>query len=279
MVVRLSLPPIDNLKLIEDIIEERQNGRNKNFFNSIEAEWISRVGEYLNNEGSPQFINEWPNIDSKKNTFQNLYNSPSENSVQGEILKELRDHELRLCPSCGEAGSPNTLDHYLPKSKFPHFSVTPANLFPMCDACQTNKADLIGDETDPKFFLHPYFDNFMDTQIINLNIYQPFATPTFQIRVDSCLPPPQKRLLEKHIEKLNITNRYKRFFPGFYIKLLRNSQQLRDKGQNVQTNLENFRKDAEFTSPNSWEHVFYSSVLQNNDLLEYLEEENLPAYL
>ena len=67
------------------------------------------------------------------------------------MLQSLRNHDLQLCPACGEAGAPNTLDHYLPKGKYPHFCVTPHNLFPMCDACQRRKGDRTGDENNPRF--------------------------------------------------------------------------------------------------------------------------------
>src|SRR3546814_3004594 len=57
----------------------------------------------------------------------------------------LHVHELNHCPACGEPGTPNTLDHYLPKGRYPHFCVTPLNLFPMCDACQQAKGEKTGD--------------------------------------------------------------------------------------------------------------------------------------
>lgn len=279
MVVPLNMPPIDNSKLIDEVVEERQNGVNKEFFNSNKDEWKKRVNDYVHSEGSPEYVDLWPQIECKKGTFQNLYKTPTEDSVHAPILKELRSHELRLCPSCGEAGSPNTLDHYLPISEYPHFSIIPINLFPMCDACQSGKSALTGDLVDPKYFLHPYFDDFMDGQIVKLDIYPPYDTPTFQLGVETSLSSPQKKILNKHIEKLKIAERYKRFFPGFYIKLLRNSKKLRDGGKSVSPFLKVFQLDAEDTSPNSWEHIFYSSVTKNCDLMKYLESGVLPSNL
>src|SRR5690349_5881934 len=40
----------------------------------------------------------------------------------------------RICPFCG-IGIVNTVDHYLPKTKFPILSVTPTNLIPCCRDC------------------------------------------------------------------------------------------------------------------------------------------------
>lgn len=44
------------------------------------------------------------------------------------------------CPFC-EFGQVATLDHYLPKLKFPIFSILPYNLVPCCRDCNSNKGD------------------------------------------------------------------------------------------------------------------------------------------
>lgn len=61
------------------------------------------------------------------------------------------------CPYCG-VGRVSTLDHYLPKSKFPKFSVHIFNLIPACRDCNlgskgTDVAGLIGSQP-----IHPYYD-------------------------------------------------------------------------------------------------------------------------
>lgn len=47
------------------------------------------------------------------------------------------------CPYCG-LDSALTLDHCLPKSSYPHLSVSPLNLVPTCWACNTSKASTVG---------------------------------------------------------------------------------------------------------------------------------------
>lgn len=62
-----------------------------------------------------------------------------------------------ICPICGQRVV-KTLDHYLPKTKYPALAVTPLNLVPSCSDCNKLKLDReassAGDQT-----LHPYFDN------------------------------------------------------------------------------------------------------------------------
>lgn len=61
------------------------------------------------------------------------------------------------CPLCG-IGTVNTLDHFLPKTHFPVYSVTPNNLVPACTWCQGGKLEYFPTSEDEQL-LHPYFDD------------------------------------------------------------------------------------------------------------------------
>lgn len=61
------------------------------------------------------------------------------------------------CPMCG-IGTVSTLDHFLPKSHFPIFSVAPTNLVPVCSWCQKAKSEYFP-TTEAEQLLHPYFDD------------------------------------------------------------------------------------------------------------------------
>ena len=58
------------------------------------------------------------------------------------------------CCLCGQ-GRASTLDHYLPKSRYPEFSVLPMNLVPSCWDCNHKKGAAA---VAPAVFLHSYFD-------------------------------------------------------------------------------------------------------------------------
>lgn len=61
------------------------------------------------------------------------------------------------CPYCADIGEVKTLDHYLPKAKFPALSVHPYNLVPACRDCNTDAGAgyPISLELQP---IHPYLD-------------------------------------------------------------------------------------------------------------------------
>lgn len=60
------------------------------------------------------------------------------------------------CPICG-IGTVSNLDHYLAKSLYPTYSVTPVNLIPVCRDCNFNKKDkAINSNSEAP--LNPYYD-------------------------------------------------------------------------------------------------------------------------
>ncbi|WP_457662049.1 hypothetical protein [Sinorhizobium medicae] len=180
MVHVLNPPAIDSVALIDEVVAERQNGINKDFFNEMAIEWRQRVRAYLDNQGSPVMVEKWAAVELRKGTLLNLYKHPADGSAQGNALAQLRAHNLTICPACGEAGRPNTLDHFLPKGAYPHFAIVPHNLFPMCDACQGAKLEKTGDAEDPKFFIHPYYDRFSAPKLVSLTISPPLCHAGFR---------------------------------------------------------------------------------------------------
>lgn len=225
-------------------------------------------------------IKPWPTVLVDKKRFHNLYLNPQKNSVQRPILEQLRSRTLQLCPACGEDGTPNTLDHYLPKDLYPEYSVTAANLFPMCDVCQREKGTKTVNTADERLFLHPYFDQFIGAQVVALEILGPFDAPkTILIKPHPNLDVVQAALIARHLGELNIVKRYHHFFKDEYIRLLKLVNSTRQKGQDVQMNLEMFRDHALNKSVNSWGHVFYTGVLENAALMAYLKTAQLPLFL
>lgn len=61
-----------------------------------------------------------------------------------------------ICPYC-TVGIVKTVDHFLPKSEYPSYSITPINLVPCCRDCNTDKKISYPTNSDDQTF-HPYFD-------------------------------------------------------------------------------------------------------------------------
>lgn len=114
------------------------------------------------------------------------------------------------CPFCGFS-SVGSLDHYLPKSKFPKLSVVPTNLIPSCNDCNKKKgvatATTINEQN-----LHPYFDHghFIKDQWLFAEVID-----TNPITIDFYISPPDhwdetsKSRVKSHFLNCNLGCRYK----------------------------------------------------------------------
>jgi hypothetical protein len=283
MVVKLNIPQLvpDEDAFIDSVVEQRTVEPNKTYFNNYAGNWKLRVSEYLDNLGNPEnIIDSTITTISDKNRFINLYGSKDDNYIQKPIIDSLRERELQFCPSCGEDGTPNTLDHYLPKKPYPEFSILSKNLFPMCDICQGEKGVKTVDDNGDKIFIHPYYDGFAENQIIELKISVPYQSPTnFKIEAVSGLSIDQQSLVNRHITELNLQQRYSKYFKNQYMRLLKLVSGIRGRNANVKDSIINFHDMEQMKATNSWGHIFYAGVLADNDLLEYLETGKLPDFL
>lgn len=280
MVTRLPQPEACSVALVDVVVNERAGGPNAAYFNGLAAEWRQRVERYIAERGNPQAVPTWPAIMANSTRFLTLYNSPRENSSQLPVLTKLRERKLQFCPACGEEGTPNTLDHYLPKDVYPHFAVTPLNLAPMCDTCQLSKGTKTADAQGQRIFLHPYYDEFLAAQVVHLTIGRPLNAPEdFILEPDPDLPGDLVALVQRHMDGLALQRRYGAFFRDEYIRLLRLAQEARDAGNDIRENIPLFKRMHEMRAVNLWPHIFYAAVAKDAELLEYLANGALPDLL
>lgn len=93
------------------------------------------------------------------------------------IRKALCDDVLK-CPYCA-VGQVNTLDHYMPKSKYKALALCRLNLVPMCWACNKQK----GHDKPYDEFVHPYYTGLTpgtvflraDIQVVNNDLAVTFS--------------------------------------------------------------------------------------------------------
>lgn len=71
------------------------------------------------------------------------------------------------CPICG-IGHVSNLDHYLAKTIYPIYAVTPFNLTPICRDCNFEKLDSDVDQDNPP--LHPYYDDVDSTEWLHAKL-------------------------------------------------------------------------------------------------------------
>ncbi|MFS9161172.1 HNH endonuclease signature motif containing protein [Streptococcus oralis] len=169
--------------------------------------------------------------DDDNYTFSSIQNYYSE-YYSGRTLFKYREYMEQLvekrCPicDCSFAYSQVTLDHILPKSKFPFLSITPINLVPTCYNCNMRKNDGI-----PSKVLNPYFHGFSPfdylTIIIKVNVEKPFeSTIDINFADLNVVPPEQVMYIRENIDLYKLRQKYLDLTNIAFLKLMDEFQQV-----------------------------------------------------
>jgi hypothetical protein len=137
--------------------------------------------------------------------------------VETEAMNRMREQLLlsvlvAQCPFCG-IGEARTLDHYLPKERFPEFSVLPINLVPSCPICNNLKRDrVLNAGTDIRMFVHPYFDVVpnVDFMVVNARLEENALILAYRLQRPAEMHARTFRRLQSHFEELDLADRYRR---------------------------------------------------------------------
>lgn len=140
------------------------------------------------------------------------------------------------------------------------------------------KLEKVLSDDGERIFIHPYFDQFLDQQVLELTIGEPYSAPeSMELSANESLDQPIAELVERHIDNLELNKRYYHFFREQYTHLMGSAADIRELELDMRQQITLFRNKARRKSVNSWGHVFYASVLANDALITYLETAELPA--
>ncbi|WP_201542494.1 HNH endonuclease [Psychrobacter faecalis] len=127
-----------------------------------------------------------------------------------DIYNEIKASAKEGCPYCGFLRDIEELDHFLPKSKYPQFSILTSNLIPSCKTCnQTYKKSSFA-TCYKEQIIHPYMDyvHFFEEKWIDaeLNVSEYEKVRFFASPPESWSERDQERA-KFHFEKFNLTTR------------------------------------------------------------------------
>lgn len=106
-----------------------------------------------------------------------------------------------ICPICG-IGRVSTLDHYLAKTLYPTFAITPTNLIPSCKDCNKSKGTSnINSISDMPF--HPYYEDIDNIIWLKANIFIKDNTLVANYSIDSAVKDISQQLYERLNNQLN----------------------------------------------------------------------------
>lgn len=174
-----------------------------------------------------------------------------------------------ICPLCG-VRIVSTLDHYLPKSKYPSLAVTPKNLIPSCYDCNLGKKAFVpnSSETIP---LHPYFDDVEQVRwlYVRLTIEGNHLIPSYCISRPDDWNESFLRRVQNHMNLYKLPSLYAVQAEQEIVSCRQRWHRIyKSCGQSVLEQL--FVDDCEGREAiclNSWQSALYRSIIEQMDIL------------
>ncbi len=203
-----------------------------------------------------------------KNIYSNRMRNV-ENDARHYYDKILSSAPRGKCPYCTLRHA-STLDHYLPKSLYPLYSVTPINLVPACKDCNTGKLSEFPSCSEDET-LHPYYDNvenerWLCMRVVNLH---PIVFEYYVDAPDNWGDLMKKRL-ETHLYSFNLNNQFSTHAQEELDNRRVYMERLFLNGGNV--GLKEFLYESYLSSlansKNSWQTAFYSGLYSSVDFID-----------
>lgn len=210
---------------------------------AIKQDLIDRWTLYIEHGGDPSAYGPSPYIiaavtkrgTERKNPTrtsdgQFLYDCyASGNKNDDEIVAAATECNREACPYCGIRLRPKPnerafdRDHVVPRSTYPEFSVLVLNLVSACDDCNDAKGSDLVDLQGDWIFVHPYFDQFLNQQLLvaTIQIIPEEATPLVSFAAATGeLEPADARRVERHLARLDVAKRAQEESLGSMLDLL-----------------------------------------------------------
>ena len=169
------------------------------------------------------------------------------------------------CPLC-DVGTANTLDHHLPKSSYPALAVTPNNLVPSCQWCQSAKMDAgaasAGDQT-----FHPYFENFQSAVWLHAAVVEGVpAAFEFSVHAPSNWNTTVVQRLNSHLSTFKLPQLYSSNAGSVLAGIRSRLAKLLGTGgaEAVRNHLQEEVESWEKESTNSWEAAMYRAAVSSD---------------
>lgn len=204
----------------------------------------AKLGQLYAYQGMKRFHNLTEISAQTKDHYIHLYETyfvpeskPNTRTIYDAILNSAKED----CPFCGGLGTPKNLDHFLPKAKFPQFSVFPSNLIPVCLDCNLDSKKTSYASTAEEQTLHPYFDKsiFFQEQwitaeyIADSNLDEP-GKFRYYVSAPCNWSDIDKARVENYFEDFKLASRYAKQATSSLKSKLRSIQRELDKGVSIQ---------------------------------------------
>ena len=174
-----------------------------------------------------------------------------------------------ICPLCGKR-TVSTLDHYLPKTQYPTYAVTPFNLVAACSDCNKAKSDKIIKSREEET-IHPYYDDFNDAIWIKANLIEEFPIGfNFAVYKPDLWTDEKFKRAQNHFNTFHLNVLYSshasEIFAPYKIQLKRLYARKGDIA--LKEDLEDRMESNKEIRLNSWEAALYKALLNSKWFFE-----------
>ena len=205
--------------------------------------------------------------------------------LQDDYGKKLKDlayiTEIRknlskdVCPMCGSF-STGQVDHFIPKSEYPEFSLFSRNLVPVC-ACNQKKSKTYGDGVGGRM-LHPYYDPELNERVAYIEFSGDVAAP--DVEVEIVLRFKTNQYIKYHIDSVLRKTEILNWAGGEWSKIQKQARSIfyapegKLKKSDVKLLLEQvfLKSDRYYGTPNNWKSMFYYGLTLKEDYFEYIRD-------
>lgn len=269
--IKLEKPEFSQVDIIDDCISNMQDGLlKKNIIESkkeIIGESIKYDEKACRGDLSSILVHNKLKSGATKNEMTKLYDRKFVPKGEGgrkyyDAIKLLSPN--KKCPYCAQR-EVSTLDHYLPKAKYPVYAVTPYNLVPSCSDCNKYKTDDIFTRREEET-IHPYYDDFSNEQwIVGEMIEKEPIAFKFVVKCPKNWDNVKKARAKKHFEKFKLDELYKPYASEEYIGCFSRIKRLYKRGgKNLAIeDLKEQIEDRESIRLNTWQAAMYQAIIDS----------------
>lgn len=269
-----SIPPLDaDATYVFDEIAAAKHEPRRTRMEEARANVLAAYQGYEDAVPEVGELEKAPLTDLQKEAMRHAFTVETEpmTALRGDLLGRI---SVARCPFCGISES-STLDHYLPKEKYPEFSVLPKNLVPSCAVCNTRKRDrILNEETNVRMFLHPCYDVIPDTAFLAVRV----RMEADALILCYCLTRPTRMAprtfqhLQSHFNELNLADRYRRMglehLGGLYPALRRAYGSGEDAKRVAERLIERAEDFKVVSGSNYWLAKLYRALADNDDFCD-----------
>jgi hypothetical protein len=216
--------------------------------------------------------------------MKNVYNDKF--AKKGQPGRDIYDRilnapKLNKCPLCG-SGVVTTLDHHLPKAKYPALAVTSINLIPSCSDCNKTKTatrPLTAEEET----LHPYFDDVEDDLWLKAKVIEqnPIGFKFYVVQPENWDDLKFKRV-KNHFKTFKLGRLYSIFAAGEISLRELTLNRIYDisGSQGLILQLEDYAESSEKVHLNSWQSAMFRALEKSEWYTQkyFFPEEQKNAY-